>query len=209
MKQKQKARLLILALVGTAVLVVLVKGPASVIEKKKAERSAAARSQGSPEAALRIEEYTDFNSLDCAAGYKVTESFYHAYPQQVSLEVHYFPSTHSRSAEFAECAARQDNFWIFTNLIFRKQEKWRSLTDPSAVLLDLAREAGLDAKKMKACLADKSVRRIVGREKREGQHRGVTTAPAYFLNGKKVDGLADLEARLVQFFSAQWIKGGS
>ncbi|MBI2572009.1 MAG: DsbA family protein [Candidatus Schekmanbacteria bacterium] len=80
------------------------------------------------------------------------------------------------------CAEGQGRFWELHDLVLRDPPRNPSKDD----VLRIARQAGLDAEAMAACLDAPDTAAILKRDIEEGERAGVRGTPALFLNGKKI-----------------------
>ena len=103
------------------------------------------------------------------------------------------------SAQYAECAARQDKFWPFVEKVFDTQDNWKGLNDASVAFNVIAQDLSLDKSKLESCLKDQSVQEYILKNKQEGEKLGVQSTPTYFINNKMIVGTKNLEMELNQF----------
>ena len=163
------------------------------------------RTIGDAKARVRIIEYIDFQCPACANGARLLKEYTKKYPSQIYLEVRYFPiiQIHPqalKSALYAECAARQNKFWSFENLLIERQSQWTKSADSDRMFNEIAHEVNLEPQKLKACVDDDDVKLSIFREKAEGKSLGVDSTPTYFVNGKMVVGPKSLVDELSAFF---------
>ncbi len=163
----------------------------------------AARAKGNPEGAIRITEYVDFQCRNCARGARYLSRFMNDHPDQVYLELKFFSTSgkHSLlSARFAECAARQGKFWPFHDLLIRRQHQWKKLADAHTAFEQMAKDIDLDLSRLEKCLEDKSIAKLILKEKTDAKSLGIRRTPTYFVNGTMVVGLKSLKQELKQYF---------
>ncbi len=163
------------------------------------------RAKGNPEAPLKITEFMDFQCPACAKGALFLDEVIRNKPQELYLEVKYFPleRTHRhavRSARYAECAAEQGKFWPVADLILKRQSQWKDLINPEPVFGEICQRAQLDLNKLEVCLANEATTDAIFKDKKEGQSRGVQSTPTYFVNEKMVVGFNSLESELMNYF---------
>ena len=164
-----------------------------------------ARTKGDPKAQVRITEYIDFQCPACAKGAKLLKEYIARYPSQIYLEVKYFPlnRTHEHaleSAVYAECAAKQNKFWAFEELLIEKQLQWDKLTHADGMFKEMAENAQLNLAKLEACVKNDSVKVAIFRDKSDGKSLGVDSTPTYFVNGKMAVGINPLSVELGKYF---------
>ena len=159
------------------------------------------RAQGNPQAAVHVVEYTDFQCPACRRGDEVLKDFLKRYPQQLYVEHRHYPllrmHQHAlKAAIFAECAARQNKFWSFYDLLFERQKQWSKLINPSVDFWKMSEEIKLDYFSYKHCVEDKSIEEEIMSDVRSGSALGVRSTPTFFINGKMVVGMTELTREL-------------
>jgi len=159
------------------------------------------KTKGIPGAPIRITEYIDFQCPACLNGFKYLTKFMNNHPQAVLLRVKYFPLTdvHKHafiSARYAECAARQDQFWPFQDLLFKRQRQWSKLDNAIPLFESIAQKAGLDLEELAVCLQDKNIDQLIEENEEYGSSLGVKSVPTFFVNGKIIVGPKSLELEL-------------
>ncbi len=101
-----------------------------------------------------------------------------------------FPlSMHSNSfiaARAGRCAADQDQFWAYHDIIFARQPTWSVERDPIGTFVDMADEIGLDAGEFESCLRSDRFAEEVTRSLRLGESLGVRGTPTIFVNGMRL-----------------------
>lgn len=87
----------------------------------------------------------------------------------------------------AECADDQGAFWAYHDRLFADQAL---LTDE--YLLTIAAEMGLNETQFATCITDEIHREEVLADYTDGQALGLSGAPVFFINGRRVDGAQPL-----------------
>ena len=87
------------------------------------------------------------------------------------------------AAEAAQCAHDQGKFWEYHDKLFANQ---RALTDEN--LKEYAEQLELDLDKFNACLESNKHQAAINEDMRIGQQAGVTGTPAFFVNGRFLNG---------------------
>ena len=168
--------------------------------------SATIRVKGNSDAPIRVTEFIDLECPACAQGAKYLAQFMADHPASVRLELKYFPLKMHRHglevARYAECAARQGKFWPFQDLLLERQANWSRLMDAAPAFILIAKEVGLDPKRLDTCLKDGSVDALITQSQMEGEKRGVKSTPTYYINGKMVVGINSLQSELTQLLNA-------
>ena len=193
--------LLVVLLIGGLVVGVMVYWA----PKKVQINLQTARSKGNPDARVKIVEYVDFQCPACAYGIKFLKVFFDQHPNDLYIQVRYFPLTNMHhhamiSALYSECAARQGKFWALNALMMSQQSQWAQLISPQPVFQAMAAQVGMDINQLNACLTSDDARRVINDEKSLGQSLGVVSTPTYFINNKMVVGSKSLEDELKTYF---------
>ncbi len=162
------------------------------------------RKKGNPAAELRIIEYIDFECPACAQGSEILNQYIKKYPDKIYMEVKYYPLDGHRhafmSARYAECAAKQGKFWPFFDLLVKRQDQWKKLTNAESAFQTIAKEVEMDFKKLDHCMQDDEVDEVIVNEKIEGKSLGIQSTPTYFINEKMVVGTKSLTTELMSHF---------
>lgn len=98
----------------------------------------------------------------------------------------------SRSAEASECAAEQDKFWEYHDLVFEDQTTSHSTLDQGR-LITLADDIGLDTTAFGECLSSGKYSLQISRESQAVQGLGVRGTPGFLVNGLFVSGAQPFE----------------
>ena len=193
-------------LVIVLVLVGLVIGVKTFLSSKKNQINVQlARSKGNPQARVKIVEFIDFQCPACAYGIKYLKTAFDKHPNDIYLQVKYFPLTNMHrhamiSALYSECAARQGKFWALDDLMIPQQSQWAQLISPEPVFQAMAQQAGVNIDQLNTCLTSDDARRVINDEKSFGQSVGILSTPTYFINGKMVVGTKSLQDELKSYF---------
>ena len=200
MNKTQLTLVIVLVLVG-----LVVGGKILLAPKHPAIDLQTARSMGNPQAHVKIVEFIDFQCPACAYGIKFLKTFVAQHPNDIYLQVRYFPLTNMHhhamvSALYSECAARQGKFWEMDDLMIPQQSQWAQLISPEPVFQAMALQAGMDAKLLNSCLTSDDARKVINDEKSLGQSLGIASTPTYFINNKMVVGVKSLQDELKNYF---------
>jgi len=96
------------------------------------------------------------------------------------------------SAEASECAADQDAFWEFHDLIFERQAEEKLQLD-NDTLVSLADELSLDTDEFTQCLESGKYTDYVRQQTDLGRQIGVQSTPAFLINGVAIIGAQPFE----------------
>ena len=143
--------------------------------------------KGNPKAPVTIIEFSDYQCPFCKRAETTVQEVLKAYgPDKVRLVYRNFPlpfhSDARPAAEAAGCAAEQGKFWEYHQKLMDAKE----LNAES--LKKLAGEVGLDKKKFDECVAAEKFKDAVEKDIEAGQEAGVNGTPAFFINGRMLDG---------------------
>lgn len=206
----------VLTLTLVLAVVVLIFGLKFFIERSsefsqnESQSDLPGRAKGNPQAALKIIEFMDFQCPACAKGYQFLNEYVKKNPDKIYLELRHYPlAMHKHgllSARFGECAARQQKFWSFMDLLIARQSQWAALDSPLALFEQIAKEAGVDYAELQQCLQDSTVDKQIQSDVEEGKLRGVSSTPTYFVNHEMVVGFKSLQAKL-EAYSAVKVLG--
>lgn len=141
--------------------------------------------RGSATASVTLVEFTDFQCPNCAKQHPVFERLFAEYGTRVKFVVRDFPlaqyENSSKAAEAAEAAREQGKYWEYVGLLYRNQ---------SALQVDKLKQyastIGLDRVKFDAALDSGRFADKILRDRLDGQRIGVSGAPVFFVNGKRV-----------------------
>jgi predicted DsbA family dithiol-disulfide isomerase len=145
------------------------------------------RLNGSPDAPVRVVEFSDFECPYCRSVEKTIQALLAKYPGKVSLAYRDSPLTSlhpgaQRAAEASRCAAEQGKFWPYHDRLLA------SSSLDVAKLKEHAKELGLDQKKFDSCVDTGSQRAAVDRDAEQGRLAGVSATPSFFINGIPLSG---------------------
>lgn len=151
---------------------------------------------GADDAPVEIIEYTDYQCPFCARHHSQTlPSILSEYVDAGLVRYVFkdFPLTsiHSEAipaAEAARCAGDQDRFLDMHNLLFERQQAWSGAADTDTLFTGYAVELGLDEATFTACLDSDSKLDLIQADLDEGLSLGVRGTPAFFINGRFVNG---------------------
>jgi protein-disulfide isomerase len=93
------------------------------------------------------------------------------------------------AAQAAACAADQNKFWVYANDLFAHQDGENSGAFSPGNLKAFAAQLGLDTQTFNACFDRGKYAGWVQQQLQEGQQRGVTATPTFFINGKQYEGV--------------------
>lgn len=153
-------------------------------------------------APITIVEYIDYECPACARMVSVAKKLVDMYPDSVSVVLKNFPlnsecnsavSTvmHKYACELAvlsRCAGTIGQFWSFHDYVFAQQPHLKDGKPQQ-----WAKEMGMTAEQIRACLASDDLAAKISSDVREAQSMGVQGTPSLFINGRKYMGLRSLD----------------
>ncbi len=147
--------------------------------------------RGPKKAALVIEQFSDFYCRFCKQQAAVLKKVTEAYPDKIRWTFRHLPISGEPGVgsfpvhEASMCAAEQGKFWEFHDIVFA--------LDKRLDVYEIAKKAQLDKQKFDACFKANRYRDYVSKDMEEGQKRGVSGTPTFFINGELVAGLRNFE----------------
>jgi protein-disulfide isomerase len=152
--------------------------------------------QGSPNAAVTLVEYGDFECPHCAAAHAVVTELQKLLGNQLRFVFRHFPLTQmhphaERAAEAAETAGAQGRFWEMHDLLFEHQQ-----TLDDGHLMRFAETLRLDVIRFAHELQEGVYRERIREDFMSGVRSGVNGTPSFFINGVRHDGSYELDALL-------------
>ena len=159
----------------------------------------AAHAKGPAEARLSIVAFSDFQCPYCVRAFRDLRDLLRDHPD-VRLVFRHFPldpscnghvtrSVHPNAclaAIAAECAAQQDRFWEYHDLLFENNDHLERDS-----LFGYARDLHLDITAFRTCLDDPATRARIGVDVEAGARAGVASTPTLFINGRAIEGALD------------------
>lgn len=97
------------------------------------------------------------------------------------------------AAEASECAAEQDAFWEYHDLLFERQSGENQGAFNKDILKGFAEELGLDTAAFNECLDSGRYADVVANQTQTAQAVGVRSTPAFLINGTPVVGAQPFE----------------
>jgi len=93
-----------------------------------------------------------------------------------------------QAAVLARCAP-PERYPAFVEVLFKSQNDWGRMTDPTEGLKRIARLGGIGDEKFAECMADKSLQDSILASRFKAQNDyGVDSTPTFFINGKRLVG---------------------
>jgi protein-disulfide isomerase len=148
--------------------------------------------KGGKDAAVTIVEFSDFECPYCSSVTPTLKKIEETYGDKVRIAFRHFPlgfhSKAQKAAEAAMCAQDQGKFWQMHDAMFGDQKQLEV-----AQLKATAANLGLDAEKFNECLDSGTHADAIKADMEAGQAAGVSGTPAFFINGRMVEGAVPYE----------------
>lgn len=152
-------------------------------------------SKGPENAPVTIVEFGDFECPPCGAAYKTVKQVRETYGDKVRVVFRQFPlrSIHpnaQKAGEASLCAGDQGKFWEMHDYLFEHQ-KQLSVPDLKTAAATLS---GLDKAAFESCLDGGKYAKQLDEDLEAGTRAGVGGTPAFFVNGRPLQGVPSIEA---------------
>ncbi|MFJ9694619.1 DsbA family protein [Kitasatospora sp. NPDC101183] len=138
----------------------------------------------------RLEFWCDLQCPDCRTALDDVRALRAQYGDALPVEVRHFPLEKHKhayaAAEAAEEAFAQGLGWPFVEALLARAEELGERGQE--VLLEVAREVGVDAEEVDTALVDGRHMLTVDADQAEGKAIGVTGTPTYVIGGQRLDG---------------------
>ncbi|MFJ7188852.1 DsbA family protein [Streptomyces bacillaris] len=147
-------------------------------------------SDSTPAAPVVLDVWCDLECPDCHQALGDVRALRARYGDRVEIRLRHFPLEKHKyayaAAQAAEEAAAQGQDWPYVEALLARTEDLGKDGEP--VLLDVARELGLDAEEFDTALVDGRHLLIVDADQAEGKAIGVTGTPTYVVGDERLDG---------------------
>jgi protein-disulfide isomerase len=144
-------------------------------------------SRGPANAKVEVIEFSDFQCPYCLRAHPVVAQVLQAYGDKIRFVYRNYPlPSHPDArpaAEAGACAAEQGKFWEYHDRLFDHQDQLSN-----SDLKQHAVALGLNAGQFAACLDTRKYQKDVDADIAAGNEVGVTGTPAFFINGRPLDG---------------------
>jgi len=154
---------------------------------------------GDPNAPVTINEFTDFQCPFCGRFFASTEpQIDEAYIQSGKVRLGYWNfaflgDESTWAAESAECAADQDKFWEYHDILYASQSGENQGAFNKDNLKKFAEELGLDTQTFNECLDSGKYTSLIQDDTSTSSALGVQSTPTFLINGQEVVGAQPFE----------------
>ena len=167
------------------------RGPRPVDRRRDHARGGHARQGG-----VTVILYGDYLCPYCRRLRPVLERLRRALGERMTYVYRQFPNERAHpGAEFisiaAEAAGRQNRFWDMHDALYDRQPPL-----DRRIVLDIARDCGLDMERFERDLEDGRLRRRVEDDLADGRRSGVAGTPTIFVDGVRYEGAWDFHSML-------------
>lgn len=149
-----------------------------------------ARSLGPANAPVHLEEFGDFECPPCGALHPILDQMHEEFGNRLRITFREYPlpnHQHARAAaSAAEAAGIQGKFWEMHDLIYERQNAWKTQFNARAIFEGYASEIGLDVERYKRDMGSALVEQRIFQDLKRGQSLGVQGTPTVFINGREV-----------------------
>ncbi|MFE2525278.1 DsbA family protein [Streptomyces sp. NPDC059382] len=137
-----------------------------------------------------LEVWCELQCPDCHASLDDVRALRARYGDRLDIVLRHFPLEKHKhafaAAQAAEEAVEQGQGWPYAEAVLARTAELARVGEP--VLLDVARELGLDVEEFDTALVDGRHILIVDADQAEGKAIGVTGTPTYVIGGERLDG---------------------
>ena len=141
-------------------------------------------------APVTIEFFSDLQCPQCARYEPVVRSLKAEFGDKVRLIFRHFPLNEHKNAMLAACAAEaaaaQGKFWEMVDALYRTQWMWARAPVPRAILMDQAKQLGLDLYQFEKDLDSPECRERIGQDQDRGNALRLKSTPSIVINGYNV-----------------------
>ncbi|WP_407563766.1 DsbA family protein [Streptomyces sp. 184] len=141
-------------------------------------------------AAPVLDVWCELQCPDCRTALADLRALRERYGDRLDIRLRHFPlGRHEHAmagAQAAEEAFEQGRGWEYAEAVLARAEEFGRKGEP--LLVETAREVGLDAAEVETALVDGRHFLIVDADVAEGKAIGVTGTPTYVIGGERLDG---------------------
>ncbi|MFI0720204.1 DsbA family protein [Streptomyces sp. NPDC021224] len=148
-----------------------------------------------PASPVVLEVWCELQCPDCRTALGDIAALRERYGAALDIQLRHFPlpkHQHALAAAQAyEEAHAQGRGWEYAQAVLARAEELGTVGEP--LLVEVARELGLDAEEVDTALVDGRHLLVVDADEAEGRAIGVTGTPTYVIGGERLDGGASQE----------------
>ncbi|MEU1806465.1 DsbA family protein [Streptomyces sp. NPDC019937] len=137
-----------------------------------------------------LDVWCELQCPDCRTALTDVRALRERFGDALEIRLRHFPLERHRhahaAAQAAEEAVAQGRGWRYVEAVLERTDELGARGE--LLLVDVAREVGLDAEEMDTALIDGRHILIVDADQAEGKAIGVTGTPTYVIGGERLDG---------------------
>lgn len=141
-------------------------------------------------APLVLDVWCELQCPDCRTALDDVRALRARYGDRLEVRLRHFPLEKHKhafaAAQAAEEALEQGKGWEYVEAVLGRVEELDRRGE--ALLVDVARDLGLDAEEVDTALVDGRHILVVDADQAEGKAIGVTGTPTYVIDGERLDG---------------------
>jgi protein-disulfide isomerase len=150
-----------------------------------------AYSHGPTNALVHLEEFGDFECPPCGLLHPILKQMEAEFGDKLRVTFREFPlvAIHQHAmaaASAAEAVGLQGKFWEMHDLLYDRQNDWKTQFDVRPIFEGYAREIKIDVERYKRDLNSDLVQQRIFNDGRRGHSLGVKGTPTVFMNGREV-----------------------
>lgn len=144
---------------------------------------------------INIFYFADFNCSFCFEQVQIIKNVFNKYQDKITVTWKDYPDTADKkgfsyqAARAARCAQEQNNFWTYSDLLYKEGEKFSSLN--SNLFLVLAEKADLNLDNFLSCMNKTNVDVLILNNINEAENLGVLGIPYIYINDRDFLGNLD------------------
>lgn len=146
--------------------------------------------ESTPAAPVVLDVWCELQCPDCHRALTDVHALRARYGDRLEVRLRHFPLEKHKhayaAAQAAEEAAEQGKDWPYIEAVLARTAELGRTGEP--LLIEVARELGLDAEEFDTALIDGRHMLIVDADQAEGKAIGVTGTPTYVIGGERLDG---------------------
>ncbi|MDX3765531.1 MULTISPECIES: DsbA family protein [Streptomyces] len=147
-------------------------------------------SDSTPAAPVVLDVWCELQCPDCHSALSDVHALRARYGDRLDVRLRHFPLEKHKhayaAAQAAEEAAEQGKDWPYIEAVLARTDELGRTGEP--LLIEVARELGLDAEEFDTALIDGRHMLMVDADQAEGKAIGVTGTPTYVIGGETLDG---------------------
>ncbi|WP_405689197.1 DsbA family protein [Streptomyces sp. NBC_00057] len=147
-------------------------------------------SDSTPAAPVALDVWCELQCPDCHQALTDVHALRAKYGDRLEVRLRHFPLEKHKhayaAAQAAEEAAAQGKDWPYIEAVLARTDDLGHTGEP--LLIEVARELGLDAEEMDTALIDGRHMLIVDADQAEGKAIGITGTPTYVIGDERLDG---------------------